>query len=146
MQEAIDTTTNGGKLSFHVLGALAEVERGITRERTLAGLDVEKKRHAVTLQGEATNSARDIGRTLEIPMASRFLCLPGRVHRVRTLVQLNRTGAYGPPSSPRRLRPRIAPLRNRTILPVRFEQDRRRAATRGSGGTTCRGRPADEPR
>ena len=36
--ESIDTTTNGGKLVFHLFGALAEFERGLIRERTLAGL------------------------------------------------------------------------------------------------------------
>src|SRR4051794_36902254 len=38
LQEAIDTTTSGGKLIFHVFGALAEFERVLIRERTLAGL------------------------------------------------------------------------------------------------------------
>src|SRR4051812_22879572 len=36
--EAIDTTTSGGKLIFHIFGALAEFEREIIRERTNAGL------------------------------------------------------------------------------------------------------------
>src|SRR5512134_4170324 len=31
--EAIDTTTSGGKLIFHIFGALAEFERDIIRER-----------------------------------------------------------------------------------------------------------------
>ena len=34
--EAIDTTTAGGRLVFHVLGALAEFERQLIRDRTLA--------------------------------------------------------------------------------------------------------------
>jgi|TARA_B100001105_G_scaffold254910_1_gene252150 DNA invertase Pin-like site-specific DNA recombinase len=38
LTEAIDTTTAGGKLVFHIFGALAEFERGIIRERTSAGL------------------------------------------------------------------------------------------------------------
>ena len=38
LTEAIDTTTTSGRLVFHVFGALAEFERGIIRERTLAGL------------------------------------------------------------------------------------------------------------
>jgi len=42
--EAIDTTTAGGKLIFHVFGALAEFERSIIRERTRAGLDAAKAR------------------------------------------------------------------------------------------------------
>lgn len=38
VQEAIDTTTPAGKLFFHMIGALAEFERDIIRERTKAGL------------------------------------------------------------------------------------------------------------
>jgi DNA invertase Pin-like site-specific DNA recombinase len=42
--EAMDTTTNGGKLIFHIFGALAEFERGIIRERTNAGLAAARAR------------------------------------------------------------------------------------------------------
>jgi len=38
LQESIDTTTSGGRLIFHIFGALAEFERNLIRERTLAGL------------------------------------------------------------------------------------------------------------
>jgi DNA invertase Pin-like site-specific DNA recombinase len=38
LTESIDTTTSGGKLIFHIFGALAEFERDIIRERTHAGL------------------------------------------------------------------------------------------------------------
>src|SRR5437588_6947917 len=38
MQENIDTTTSGGKLIFHIFGALAEFEGDIIRERTKARL------------------------------------------------------------------------------------------------------------
>jgi len=44
LTEAIDTTTAGGKLVFHVFGALAEFERSIIRERTKAGLDAARAR------------------------------------------------------------------------------------------------------
>src|SRR5918992_1113343 len=37
LTENIDTTTSGGKLIFHIFGALAEFERDIIRERTQAG-------------------------------------------------------------------------------------------------------------
>jgi DNA invertase Pin-like site-specific DNA recombinase len=33
LQENIDTTTSGGKLVFHIFGALAEFEREIIKER-----------------------------------------------------------------------------------------------------------------
>jgi len=38
LRESMDTTTSGGKLIFHVFGALAEFERELIRERTEAGL------------------------------------------------------------------------------------------------------------
>src|SRR3954469_24529125 len=42
--ENIDTTTSGGKLIFHIFGALAEFERDIIRERTNAGLEAARAR------------------------------------------------------------------------------------------------------
>jgi DNA invertase Pin-like site-specific DNA recombinase len=36
--EAIDTTTPGGRLIFHIFGALGQFERDLIRERTRAGL------------------------------------------------------------------------------------------------------------
>jgi DNA invertase Pin-like site-specific DNA recombinase len=44
LTEAIDTTTTGGRLVFHIFGALAEFERGIIRERTIAGLAAARAR------------------------------------------------------------------------------------------------------
>jgi DNA invertase Pin-like site-specific DNA recombinase len=44
IQENIDTTTSGGKLIFHIFGALAEFERDIIRERTQAGLIAARAR------------------------------------------------------------------------------------------------------
>jgi DNA invertase Pin-like site-specific DNA recombinase len=44
LQESIDTTTPGGKLVFHVFGALAEFERDLIRERTRAGLTAARAR------------------------------------------------------------------------------------------------------
>lgn len=38
LTENIDTTTSGGRLIFHIFGALAEFERDLIRERTRAGL------------------------------------------------------------------------------------------------------------
>lgn len=44
LQEAIDTTTSGGKLVFQIFGALAEFERNLIRERTQAGLEAARAR------------------------------------------------------------------------------------------------------
>lgn len=38
LSEAIDTQTAGGRLLFHVMGALAEFERSLISERTRAGI------------------------------------------------------------------------------------------------------------
>ena len=45
--EAIDTTTAGGRLVFHLFGALAEFERQLIRDRTLAGLAAARARGRV---------------------------------------------------------------------------------------------------
>jgi DNA invertase Pin-like site-specific DNA recombinase len=44
LQESINTTTSGGKLIFHIFGALAEFERNLIRERTNAGLAAARAR------------------------------------------------------------------------------------------------------
>jgi DNA invertase Pin-like site-specific DNA recombinase len=44
LTENIDTTTSGGKLIFHIFGALAEFERNLIRERTQAGLVAARAR------------------------------------------------------------------------------------------------------
>ncbi len=81
--EQIDTTTPGGKLVFHVFGALAEFERDLIRERTQAGLraarargrvgarpkaldDPKKLAMAKHLYADPANSIDDICRTLGI--------------------------------------------------------------------------------
>ncbi len=78
--ENIDTTTSGGKLIFHIFGALAEFERDIIRERTKAGLaaarargrrggrpralDPKKIAIAQQLNNDKTNTVADICKTL----------------------------------------------------------------------------------
>jgi DNA invertase Pin-like site-specific DNA recombinase len=44
LTEGIDTSTTGGKLIFHVFGAMAEFERQLIRERTRAGLAAARAR------------------------------------------------------------------------------------------------------
>ena len=44
LTEAIDTTTPGGRLIFHVFGALGQFERDLIRERTKAGLSAAAAR------------------------------------------------------------------------------------------------------
>lgn len=44
LSDGIDTTTAGGRLVFHIMGALAEFERALIQERTREGLRAAKRR------------------------------------------------------------------------------------------------------
>src|SRR5207245_889172 len=89
--EHIDTTTSGGKLIFHIFGALAEFERDIIRERTNAGLLAARARGrfggrpkahtlntqkkvalAQSLYDDKTNTIDDICKTLNISRATLY--------------------------------------------------------------------------
>ena len=47
LRESIDTTTAGGRLVFHLFGSLAQFEREIIRDRTMAGLTAARARGRV---------------------------------------------------------------------------------------------------
>ena len=82
LQESIDTCSSGGKLIFHVFGALAEFERDMISERTIAGMAAAKERGrvsgrprklnennralALSLMKNKSYSAKDVGFTLGI--------------------------------------------------------------------------------
>ncbi|SEP44071.1 recombinase family protein [Nitrosovibrio sp. Nv6] len=44
LSDGINTTTAGGKLVFHIMGALAEFERALISERSKAGMQAARKR------------------------------------------------------------------------------------------------------
>src|SRR6202162_4488512 len=58
--ENIDTTTSGGKLIFHIFGALAEFERDIIRERTQAGLQAARARGRLGGRPKALNQKKQL--------------------------------------------------------------------------------------
>lgn len=88
LQENIDTSSSGGKLTFHLFGALAEFERDIIRERTKAGLEAARARGRVggrpkllddrkialakQLMSNPTNKPLDVARTLGISRATLY--------------------------------------------------------------------------
>ena len=95
LTEHIDTTTSGGKLIFHVFGALAEFERDIIKERTQAGLlaarargrvggrprllTPQKRAIAQALYADPTKSIKDICQTLRISKRTLYRSLaPGK--------------------------------------------------------------------
>ncbi|HYT43591.1 MAG TPA: recombinase family protein [Methylomirabilota bacterium] len=89
--EQIDTTTSGGKLIFHIFGALAEFERDIIRERTNAGIQAARARGRIggrpkaktldtpkkvalaqSLYADKTNTIDEICKTLNISRATLY--------------------------------------------------------------------------
>src|SRR5438067_7325182 len=59
LQESIDTITSGGRLIFHIFGALVEFERNFIRERSSAGLAAARVRGR--LRGRP--KTRDVNKT-----------------------------------------------------------------------------------
>jgi biotin operon repressor len=74
LRESIDTTTAGGRLVFHLFGALAQFEREIIRDRTLAGLAAARARGRVggrpsKLSAEQRRQARRMYDARELTVA-----------------------------------------------------------------------------
>jgi DNA invertase Pin-like site-specific DNA recombinase len=107
LTESIDTTTSAGNFFFQIFGALAEFERNLIRERTLAGLaaarargrkggrprakglnDEKKVAMACALHNDKSNSVKDICRTLNVSRATLYRYLsrsnPGRTSSINT--------------------------------------------------------------
>jgi DNA invertase Pin-like site-specific DNA recombinase len=94
LQEQLDTRTSGGKLVFHVFGALAEFERDLVRERTHAGLAAARARGRLfgrprrltpqqvkqlrSLAKDERNTVREICQTLGISRATYYRYLPDK--------------------------------------------------------------------
>ena len=57
LTENINTTTPSGKLTFHIVAALAEFERDILRQRVNAGLKAARRRGRVGGRPKALNEA-----------------------------------------------------------------------------------------
>ena len=82
LHESIDTASSSGKLIFHLFGALAEFERNLIKERTLAGLqaarargrkggrppslDTEKRKLAVKLYNDKNYSVNQVCQVMGI--------------------------------------------------------------------------------
>lgn len=58
LKENIDTSTPTGKLMFHIIAALAEFERDIISERTIAGLEAARARGRKGGRPKATSTIR----------------------------------------------------------------------------------------
>ena len=93
LTEAIETTTAGGRLVFHIFASLAEFERAIIRERTRAGLDAARARGrtsgrppaltsreltaAKAMLADPTLTVEDVARQLRVAASTLYRHLPG---------------------------------------------------------------------
>lgn len=90
LTDGIDTSTPAGRFFFHVMAAMAEMERDLIRERTRAGLDAAKSRgrtggrrkvmdtgkmDAARKLLDAGTSATDVAKTLGIGRATLYRAL-----------------------------------------------------------------------
>lgn len=94
LSENIDTSIAGGKLIFHIFGAVAEFERDLIRDRTKAGLAAarargraggrpkkltdEKIRMAKQLHADANNKVSDILNVLNVGKSSFYKMLSNK--------------------------------------------------------------------
>lgn len=93
LTESIDTNTSGGKFIFHIFGSLAEFERSIIKDRTIAGLAAAKARGkfpgrplllkkddievAKTLLRDGKISVVDIAKRINVSPATLYRYFPG---------------------------------------------------------------------
>lgn len=80
LQENIDTTSPGGRLTFHIFAAMAQFERDLIRERTQAGLQAARARgrqggRPRLLQGDALTRAQELydSKTLKVGEVARIV-------------------------------------------------------------------------
>jgi len=97
LRESIDTTAAGGRLVFHLFGALAQFEREIIRDRTVEGLSAARARGRVggrpsELSAEQRRQARKMYDERELT-----------VEQIGTVLSVSRTSIYralGPTAAP----------------------------------------------
>lgn len=91
LRENFDTTTSGGRLVFHLFGALAEFERELIRERVAAGLEAARARGrkggrprkldtrklalARSMLSDPNNTVTEIARTLGVDRTTLYRAL-----------------------------------------------------------------------
>jgi DNA invertase Pin-like site-specific DNA recombinase len=89
MNDGIDTSTPAGRFTFHVIAAVAELEREIIRERTKAGMQAAKRRgsrigrpracvdmHMALQMKQQGKSVRDIAKALGVGVGTVCRALP----------------------------------------------------------------------
>jgi len=100
LTEGMDTSTISGELLFHIVGALAQFERNIIKERVNAGLAAAKKRGRVGGRPKAISEEKLelICEALNNGMSKAAVCRTFDVKRSTLIDTLNRIGYTVPKS------------------------------------------------
>lgn len=93
LTERIDTTSASGRLIFHIFGCMAEFERSVNRERTVAALVASRARgrkggrppalsakdvsHAKALLSDPDITVEEVARRLNVAASTLYRHLPG---------------------------------------------------------------------
>ncbi len=130
LRESIDTTTAGGRLVFHLFGALAQFEREIIRDRTVAGLTAARARGRVggrpsKLSAEQVRQARRMYDARELT-----------VEQIGAVLGVSRTSIY------RALGRTTTPTPSATAAPA---PARKAEPVDTSQGTAAKGAAGDAP-
>lgn len=106
LTEEINTTTSGGKLIFHIFASLAEFERAIIKERTMAGLLAAKRLGrkggrpsslkendlivAKALLKDENITVEDVAKRLSVSPATLYRHIPGGRSSIMDINPLNK--------------------------------------------------------
>lgn len=99
LTDGIDTATPAGRFFFHVMAALAEMERDLIRERTTAGLEAARARgrlggrprkltsrqvsHAATLLADPDTTGAEVAQTFGVARSTLYRALRNQPRRTR---------------------------------------------------------------
>jgi DNA invertase Pin-like site-specific DNA recombinase len=103
ISEAIDTSSPGGQLVFHLFGALAEFERNLIKERVNAGLsaarargrvggrpkllDAKKQQLAVDLYAARKHSIKEICEMMSVSKTTLYKYLDGHLDKAQAVTR-----------------------------------------------------------
>ena len=153
LAENIDSTTAGGKLIFHIFASLAEFERALIRERTLAGLaaarargrvggrpkntDTRKQAMAMSLLADPANSVTDVCRLLKVSRSTAYrLARAGAAaaklaKKSSTPKPAAKGGRHGGKKSRPTTKPQVASTKGKmTVLKAKQSLGKRKAKTK----------------
>ena len=87
LTENIDTTTPGGRLVFHLFGALAQFERDLIRERTVARLQAARERGRI-------GGRKPVMTTEKFDKALKFMAMGLNVREAAARIKVGHSSLY----------------------------------------------------